>query len=86
MVVVKLAAILAAILHFRLAQGFSLAIRLIFIIEVLMMQNPQYKNVIILYPSRVAPWARILVQVTIYRRLLIGRDGHLNQSEAYDIS
>ena len=30
--------------------------------------------------------ARILVQVTIYRRLLIGRDGHLNQSEAYDIS
>ena len=32
------------------------------------------------------PWARILVQVTIYRRLLIGRDGHLDQSEAYDIS
>ena len=31
-------------------------------------------------------WARILVQVTIYRRLLIGRDGHLDQSEAYDIS
>ena len=29
-------------------------------------------------------WARILVQVTIYRRLLIGRDGHLDQSEAYD--
>ena len=29
--------------------------------------------------------ARILVQVTIYRRLLIGRDGHLDQSEAYDI-
>ena len=29
---------------------------------------------------------RILVQVTIYRRLLIGRDGHLDQSEAYDIS
>ena len=28
----------------------------------------------------------ILVQVTIYRRLLIGRDGHLDQSEAYDIS
>ena len=28
-------------------------------------------------------WARILVQVTIYRRLLIGRDGHLDQSEAY---
>ena len=29
---------------------------------------------------------RILVQVTIYRKLLIGRDGHLDQSEAYDIS
>ena len=28
----------------------------------------------------------ILVQVTIYRGLLIGRDGHLDQSEAYDIS
>ena len=27
-----------------------------------------------------------LVQVTIYRRLLIGRDGHLDQSEAYDVS
>ena len=27
---------------------------------------------------------RVLVQVTIYRRLLIGRDGHLDQSEAYD--
>ena len=26
------------------------------------------------------------VQVTIYRRILIGRDGHLGQSEAYDIS
>ena len=26
-------------------------------------------------------WPRILVQVTIYRRLLIGRDGHLDQSE-----
>ena len=31
-------------------------------------------------------WARILVQATIYGRLLIGRDGHLNQSEAYHIS
>ena len=28
----------------------------------------------------------ILVQVTINRRLLIGRDGHLDQSEAYDSS
>ena len=28
---------------------------------------------------------RILVQVTINRRLLIGRDGHLDQSE-YDLS
>ena len=31
-------------------------------------------------------WARILVQVTINRRLLIGRDGHLDQSEDYDLS
>ena len=31
-------------------------------------------------------WSRILVQVTIYRRLLTGRDGPLDQSEAYDIS
>ena len=30
--------------------------------------------------------SRILVQVTIYRRLQIGRDSHLDQSEAYDIS
>ena len=30
--------------------------------------------------------ARILVQATIYCRLLIGGDGHLDQSEAYDIS
>ena len=30
--------------------------------------------------------ARILVQATIYRRIRIGRDGHLNQSEACDIS
>ena len=30
-------------------------------------------------------WVRILVQVKIYRRLLIGRDGHIDQSEAYDI-
>ena len=30
--------------------------------------------------------ARILVQVTIYRRLRIGRDDHLDQSEAYGIS
>ena len=33
-----------------------------------------------------AMWSRILVQVTIYRRLLIGRDSHLDQSEVYDIS
>ena len=30
--------------------------------------------------------SRILVQATVYRRLLIGRDGHLDQSSAYDIS
>ena len=27
-----------------------------------------------------------VVQVTTYRRLRIGRDGHLDQSQAYDIS
>ena len=37
-------------------------------------------------PVKLWDRARILVQVTIYRRLLIGRDGHLDQSEAYDIS
>ena len=36
--------------------------------------------------SGLTAWSRILVQVTIYRRFLIGRDGHLDQSEAYDIS
>ena len=30
--------------------------------------------------------SRILVQATINRRLRIGRDGHLDQSEAYDFS
>ena len=30
-------------------------------------------------------WACILVKVTLYRRLRIGRDGQLNQSEDYDI-
>ena len=35
---------------------------------------------------KIIPRARIFVQVTIYRRLRIGRDGHLDQSEAYDIS
>ena len=44
-----------------------------------------------LYQEAILAWGsmirgRILVQVTIYRRLLIGRDGHLDQSEAYDIS
>ena len=29
--------------------------------------------------------ARILVQVTIFRRLRIGRDDNLDQSEIYDI-
>ena len=38
----------------------------------------EVKNVIIIR-------VRILAQVTIYRRLQIGRDGHLDQSEAYDI-
>ena len=36
--------------------------------------------------SCVTGMAHILVQVTIYRTLRIGRDGHLDQSEAYDVS
>ena len=48
------------------------------------MQHPkQIKNA---SPVKMCDKARILVQVTIYRRLLIGRDDHLDQSEAYDIS
>ena len=45
-------------------------------------------NINLLTPRRAVSTdrARIHVQVTIYRRLLIGRDGHLDQSEAYDIS
>ena len=31
-------------------------------------------------------FARILVQVTIYHKHRIGQDGHLDQSDAYDIS
>ena len=41
---------------------------------------------IVLISAMLSPWVRILVQVTIYRRLLNGRVGHLDQSEAYDIS
>ena len=37
-------------------------------------------------PEGHGTWTRILVQVMIYHTLLIGRDGHLDQSEAYDIS
>ena len=37
-------------------------------------------------PAQTDARARILVQVTIIRRLLIGRDGHRDQSEAYDLS
>ena len=38
--------------------------------------------------NRLPVWHRvpILVQVTIYRRLRSGRDGHLDHSEANDIS
>ena len=36
--------------------------------------------------SHAAPTFRSAPAVTIYRRLLIGRDGHLDQSEAYAIS
>ena len=37
-------------------------------------------------PVWLCAWSRILVQVTIYRRFLISRDDHLDQSETYDIS
>ena len=40
-------------------------------------------NILIIYSDNMAC---IVVQVTIYHSLLIGRDGHLDQSEAYDIS
>ena len=36
-------------------------------------------------PSDVTAFHRILVQVRIYRRLLVGRDGHFDQSEAYEV-
>ena len=36
--------------------------------------------------SALQDWDRIPVQITIYRRLLMGRDAHLDQSEAYDLS
>ena len=38
------------------------------------------------YIAYIHSWLRVLVQVTIYRRLWIGRDGHLDQSKAYYIS
>ena len=58
-----------------------------------MIFSPSMQNFMLLslneqffYQSAQLIRGRILVQVTIYRRLLIGRDGHLDQSEAYDIS
>ena len=36
--------------------------------------------------SRTLLWIRIFVQVRIYGRLQIDRDGHLDQSETYHIS
>ena len=46
----------------------------------------QYHMSLMLWTLGIHIRARILVQVTIYRRPLIGRDGHPDQSEAYDIS
>ena len=43
-------------------------------------------TIIIMVGRKLLVWTRILVQVTINRRLLIGRDDHLDQSEAYDLS
>ena len=48
----------------------------------------QFKNnlfICYMYIILLSVRAGILVQVTIYRRLLIGRDGNLDQSEAYNI-
>ena len=47
-------------------------------------QGQRLPSAVLLWTSIV--WSRILVQDTIYRRLRIGRDGHLAQSKAYDIS
>ena len=41
---------------------------------------------VILHTNPVPYWLPILVQVTIYHRLRTGRDGRLDQSEAYNIS
>ena len=40
-------------------------------------------NVLVRYIYIPLDKTRILVQVMIYRRLRIGRDGHLDQSEAF---
>ena len=47
-----------------------------------------YMNTLDTHTSRFRLYVpvRILVQVVIYRRLWIGRDGHLDQYETYDIS
>ena len=41
---------------------------------------------VVLEYNRLVDWVRFFVQVTIYRKFMIGRDGHLDQSKAYDIS
>ena len=46
----------------------------------------RWAKFLLLFGRSVSSDGRILVQVTIYRRLRIGRDCHLDQSEAYDIS
>ena len=48
----------------------------------LFMKNCQVQNFIIILIN----WAPQIKTIRIYRRLLIGRDGNLDQSEAYDIS
>ena len=48
--------------------------------------SPHFFHASYIYQSYFFSWARIPLQVTIYRWLRIGRDGHLDQFEAYDIS
>ena len=44
------------------------------------------KNYLAIIVCYLISWTRIIAQVTIYRSLRIGRDRHLDQSEAYDIT
>ena len=55
-------------------------------VEVMTRICNEHLNGISIHIYILSPAVRILVQVTLYRELLIGQDGHLDQSEAYDVS